>query len=152
MSRRVRVHQFILTELTRPRSQNWRACDLFGVSHWLGVPEDAEFPYTMARLQLFTRFYLDLARPTIFRVRVLWEDNPTGRRRKSARSALTPCRSRAPKRSTTARSTCTIFGSWASERTRSSCFVSERQLGRRTSWCPWLELTSMWSANHGSSP
>jgi hypothetical protein len=79
MSRRVRVHQFIVTELTRPRSQSWRACDLFGVSHWVGVPEDTEFPYTVPRLQLFTRLYLDRARPTTFRVRLLWEDHPSGK-------------------------------------------------------------------------
>ena len=72
MSRRVRVHQFVVTELTRPRSPSWRACDLFGASHWLDVPADTEFPYTVPRMSLFTRFYLDTARPTEFFVRVRW--------------------------------------------------------------------------------
>lgn len=76
MSLRVWVHQFVLTELTRPRSQTWRACDLFGASHWVDAPADTEFPYRVARMNLFTRFYLDNAKPTEFFVRVRWLQPP----------------------------------------------------------------------------
>jgi hypothetical protein len=79
MGRRVRVHQFIVTELSRPRNHTWRVSDLFGVSHWLDVPADTEFPFTLPRMQLFTRFYLTRAKPTEFRVRLLWEDHPSGK-------------------------------------------------------------------------
>ena len=78
MSRSVRVHTFLVTELVKPQSQSWRACDLFRVSHWFDVPADTEFPYTVSRLQVFTRFYLDQAKPTEFRVRVWWLDTPSG--------------------------------------------------------------------------
>lgn len=78
MSRRVRVHHFVLAELIRPESQSWRATDLFGASHWVDVPADTEFPYTVSRLQVFTRFYLDQAKPTEFRVLVSWLDHPSG--------------------------------------------------------------------------
>jgi hypothetical protein len=61
MSRRVRVHHFIVTGLARPQDPRWRACDLFRVSHWLGVPLDTEFPFTLPRIDVFVRFYL--ARP-----------------------------------------------------------------------------------------
>ena len=78
MSRRVRVHQFLLTELTRPRSRSWRACDLFGVSHWVDAPTDTEFPYLVPRMQVFARFYLENAKPTEFLVRVRWLHAPGG--------------------------------------------------------------------------
>lgn len=76
MSRRVSVHHFLLTEVTKPHNTSWRRSDLFGVSYWVDVPEDTEFPRTLPRLQLFTRFYLNRARPTDFRVRVVWLDRP----------------------------------------------------------------------------
>jgi hypothetical protein len=52
--------------------------DLFGVSHWLDVPADTEFPYTVPRIHVFTRFYLWRAKPTDFHVRVLWLSTPGG--------------------------------------------------------------------------
>lgn len=76
MSRRVRVHHFVLADVVRPQSQSWRATDLFGASHWRDVPADTEFPFTVPRMQLFTRFYLERAKPTTFRVRVSWLDSP----------------------------------------------------------------------------
>ena len=78
MSRRVRVHHFVVAQLAKPHQPAWRVCDLFGVSHWLDVPADTEFPYTLTRVQLFTRFYLFRARPVDFRVRVLWDDHLSG--------------------------------------------------------------------------
>jgi hypothetical protein len=78
MSRRVSVHHFVLAELVRPQSQTWRACDLFRVSHWVDVPADTEFPYTVPRVQVFTRFYLDRPRPVEFLVRLWWSDHPSG--------------------------------------------------------------------------
>ena len=78
MSRRGSVHHFVVTEVTKPRSPSWRRSDLFGVSYWLDVPEDTEFPKTHARLQVFTRFYLQKAKPTEFQVRVIWLDRPDG--------------------------------------------------------------------------
>jgi hypothetical protein len=74
MSRRVRVHHFVLAELARPEDPAWRVCDLFRVSHWRDVSADTEFPFTVPRMHLFTRFYLTRARPTEFRVRVSWLD------------------------------------------------------------------------------
>lgn len=76
MGRRVRVHQFLVTEHTRPRSPTWRASDLFGVSHWIDIPADTEFPFTVSRMQLFARFYLSGANPVPFRVRVVWLNAP----------------------------------------------------------------------------
>ena len=76
MSRRVRVHHFVLANLVRPENPTWRASDLFHVSHWVDVPVDTEFPYTLPRMQLFARFYLTGARPTEFRVRITWLDTP----------------------------------------------------------------------------
>lgn len=78
MSRRVRVHHFVVAQLAKPHQPAWRVCDLFGVSHWLDVPADTEFPYTLPRMQVFTRFYLNGAKPTEFRVRLLWDDHPSG--------------------------------------------------------------------------
>jgi hypothetical protein len=72
--RRVSVHHFVVTEITKPQSVAWRRSDLFGVSYWVDVPQDTEFPKTLARLHLFTRFYLSRAQPTDFRVRVVWLD------------------------------------------------------------------------------
>jgi hypothetical protein len=51
---------------------------LFGVSHWIDVPADTEFPYTVPRIQVFTRFYLWHAKPTNFRVLVSWLNTPSG--------------------------------------------------------------------------
>jgi hypothetical protein len=76
MSRQVRVHHFVLADVVRPQSQSWRAADLFGASHWVDVPEDTELPYTVTRLNAFTRFYLEQAGPTDFRIRVRWIDAP----------------------------------------------------------------------------
>lgn len=78
MSRRVRVHHFVVARVVKPQSQTWRASDLFGASHWLDVPADTEFPYTVPQLSLFTRFYLDRAKPTNFRARIWWRDHPSG--------------------------------------------------------------------------
>lgn len=78
MSRRITVHHFVLANLVRPEQPTWRASDLFHVSHWVDVPANTEFPYTVPRLQLFARFYIEQARPTEFRIRVVWEDHPSG--------------------------------------------------------------------------
>jgi hypothetical protein len=67
-----------VTEVAKPHSQTWRRSDLFGVSFWIDVPEDTEFPKTHARVQVFTRFYLRGAKPAEFRVRVIWLDRPDG--------------------------------------------------------------------------
>jgi hypothetical protein len=76
--RKVRVHHFVVASIARPQSPTWRVSDLFGVSHWLDVPADTEFPYTVPRIHVFTRFYLWRAKPTTFHVRVLWQDHPSG--------------------------------------------------------------------------
>lgn len=76
--RRVRVHHFVLAGLARPQDPTWHASDLFRVSHLYDVPADTEFPYTVPRIHVFTRFYLERAKPTDFRVRVLWLDHPSG--------------------------------------------------------------------------
>ncbi len=76
--RKVRIHHFVVAGLARPQDPAWRVSDLFRVSHWLDVPADTEFPFTVPRIHVFARFYLERARPTDFRVRVLWEDHPSG--------------------------------------------------------------------------
>jgi hypothetical protein len=78
MSRKVRLHHFVLAQIVKPQSPTWRASDLFHVSHWIDVPADTEFPYTLPRIHLFARFYLERAKPTDFRVRVWWQDHPSG--------------------------------------------------------------------------
>ena len=78
MSRRVAVHHFVVADYVRPHGPTWRTSDLLGVSHWREVPPDTEFPRTVARMQIFARFYLSRARPTEFRVRVWWLDHPSG--------------------------------------------------------------------------
>jgi hypothetical protein len=76
MSRRVTVHHFVVAGLARPQDPNWRACDLFSVSHWRDVPADTEFPFRVPRMDVFARFYLTRARPTEFRIRVVWLHPP----------------------------------------------------------------------------
>lgn len=78
MSRRITVHHLMLANLVRPETNTWRASDLFHVGYWVDVPADTEFPHTVPRMQLFARFYLTNARPTDFRIRVVWEDHPSG--------------------------------------------------------------------------
>lgn len=81
MSRRVRIHHFVVAEIVKPQTQSWRATDLFGASHWLDVPADTEFPHTIARVHLFARFYLRRAKPAEFQVRIKWLDTPNRRPR-----------------------------------------------------------------------
>jgi hypothetical protein len=56
-----------------------------GVDYWHEVPADAEFPRVIGKLDLFTRFYLQNARPAEFFVSVRWLDSPTRRGRRPAR-------------------------------------------------------------------
>jgi hypothetical protein len=120
MSRRVRVHQFILAQIAKPQTQMWRASDLFGVSHWRDVPADTEFPYTVPRMNLFTRFYLLRPRPMDFRVRIRWLDAPG--HRPSVTGVFGPFKFRLPlmRSFATTRSTCTTCGYTVSERTASN--------------------------------
>jgi hypothetical protein len=46
------------------------------VNYWRDIPADTEFPHHLARMDLFTRFYLDQAKATAFRVQVSWLDHP----------------------------------------------------------------------------
>ena len=74
------VHQLVVKGLARPQDPDWRDCDLFSVSHWRNVPADTEFPFTVPRMQLFSRFYLRRAREALCveleRERVLaWSDH-----------------------------------------------------------------------------
>ena len=78
MSRRVAVHHFVVADFVRPHGPTWRTSDLLGVSHWLDVAADTEFPYTVGRIHAFARFYLLRAKPTDFRVRVSWLNAPGG--------------------------------------------------------------------------
>lgn len=82
MSRRVSVHHFVLTKLSRRHSPAQTAWDLLDVDYWRQVPGDTEFPRVYGQLDLFTRFYLDCAQPVEFRVHVWWEDHPGRQRRR----------------------------------------------------------------------
>lgn len=74
MSKRVQVHHFVAANLVRPENNLWLASDLFHVSHWLDVPADTEFPYTVSRLHVFARFFLRDTREREFKIRLLWDD------------------------------------------------------------------------------
>lgn len=78
MSRRVSVHHFVANNTTRRYGPGNRTSDLLGVDYQQDVPADAEFPRMLARMDLFTRFYLDRAKPADFFVRVWWNDHPGG--------------------------------------------------------------------------
>lgn len=77
MSRRVRVHHFVANLTTRQYGSH-PTSDLLGVDYWHEVPADTEFPRTIGRIDLFTRFYLVHARPVKFTVKIWWNDHPSG--------------------------------------------------------------------------
>src|SRR5688500_15573374 len=77
MSRRVRVHHFVANLTTRQYGPH-PTSDLLGVDYIHDVPADAEFPRTILRMDLFTRFYLEQARPCEFFAQVWWIDHPSG--------------------------------------------------------------------------
>jgi hypothetical protein len=74
----VSVHHFVANLTTRRYGPGQRTSDLLVVDYWHDVPPDTEFPHSIARMDLFTRFYLDQARPAVFRVQVTWLDHPGG--------------------------------------------------------------------------
>jgi hypothetical protein len=84
MSRRVRVHAF-LAAATVSQSGLHPTSNLLGVDYWHEVPADAEFPRTIARLDLFTRFYLQNASPTEFIITIRWLDSPSRQERRPVR-------------------------------------------------------------------
>ncbi|HEV3387025.1 MAG TPA: hypothetical protein VG097_19560 [Gemmata sp.] len=84
MSRKVSVHHFV-ANMTTSQSGAHPTSNLLGVDYWYDVPPDAEFPRTIAWMDLFTRFYLLKAKPVEFYIRVLWQDAPERSRRKIAR-------------------------------------------------------------------
>ena len=77
MSRRVTVHHFVANLTTRQYGEH-PTSDLLGVDYIHDVPADAEFPRTILRMDLFTRFYLEQARPSEFFAQVWWIDHPSG--------------------------------------------------------------------------
>jgi hypothetical protein len=83
MSRRIAVHHFV-TNLTTRQFGPHPTSDLLGVDYVYEVPPDTEFPRALARVDLFTRFYLWSAQPCEFFVRVWWLDAP---RKRSGRLA-----------------------------------------------------------------
>ncbi|MBA4065884.1 MAG: hypothetical protein C0501_19625 [Isosphaera sp.] len=78
MSRRVSVHHFVVSKLARNHGPGQTAWDLLDVDYWRTVPADTEFPKLFGQLDVFTRFYMEQARPTVFRVQVSWVDHPSG--------------------------------------------------------------------------
>lgn len=80
MGRRVSVHHFVANLTTRQYGPH-PTSDLLGVDYVHEVPADAEFPRWLARVDLFTRFYLRRAAPVDFWVRVWWLDAPRQRTR-----------------------------------------------------------------------
>ena len=66
MSRRVAVHHFVENETTRTYGVGNRTSDLLRVNYWHDVPADTEFPRSLMRMDLFTRFYLEKAKPCEF--------------------------------------------------------------------------------------
>ena len=75
MSRRVAVHHFVANLTTRQYGPH-PTSDLLGVDYWHDVPPDTEFPRTITRMDVFTRFYLRRANPVEFSVRIRWLDTP----------------------------------------------------------------------------
>src|SRR5690349_21358990 len=84
MSRRVSVHHFVMNATTT-QSGPHPTSNLLGVDYWYDVPSDAEFPRVMGKVDLFTRFYLQQAKPTEFYVSVRWADAPDVQRRRVTR-------------------------------------------------------------------
>src|SRR5262245_4459786 len=84
MARRVAVHHFVANMTTRQYGQH-PTSDLLGVDYIHEVPADTEFPRWLPRIDVFTRFYLNQAKPTKFLIRVIW---------RSAPEALRPCQQR----------------------------------------------------------
>jgi hypothetical protein len=84
MSRSVAVHHFVANLTTRQYGSH-PTSDLLGVDYTYDVPADTEFPRRLARIDLFTRFYLDRAGPTDFYVLVRWTDSPDDQRRRVGR-------------------------------------------------------------------
>ncbi len=82
--RRVSVHHFV-ANLTTTQSGMHPTSNLLGVDYWYDVPPDTEFPRTIGRMDLFTRFYLLRAKPVEFFIRVLWLDAPERSRREIGR-------------------------------------------------------------------
>lgn len=80
MSRRVAVHHFV-ANATTTQSGLHPTSNLLGVDYWHDVPADTEFPRRIARMDLFTRFYLAKAKLVVFFVWVLWVDPPKGKPR-----------------------------------------------------------------------
>jgi hypothetical protein len=78
MSRRVSAHHFVVSKLARSHGPGQTAWDLLDIDYWRTVSADAEFPKVFGRLDAFARFYLEQARPTVFRVQVSWVDHPSG--------------------------------------------------------------------------
>ena len=76
MSRRVAVHHFVENETTRTYGVGNRTSDLLRVNYWHDVPADTEFPRSLMRMDLFTRFYLEKAKPCEFYLQVWWLDHP----------------------------------------------------------------------------
>jgi hypothetical protein len=78
MSWRVAVHHFVANLTTRQYGPH-PTSDLLGVDYVHSVPADTEFPRWLAKVDLFTRFYLTAAKPTEFLIRVSWRDAPSSR-------------------------------------------------------------------------
>lgn len=78
MSRKLSVHHFVANETTRTYGSGNRTSDLLRVNYWHDVPADTEFPRTLLRMDLFTRFYLERAKPCEFYLQVWWLDHPSG--------------------------------------------------------------------------
>jgi hypothetical protein len=74
--KRVSVHHFVASSITRQYGTH--TSDLLGVDYWYEVPPDTEFPRTIVRMDLFTRFYLQRAKPTEFFIQIWWMDHPSG--------------------------------------------------------------------------
>jgi|HubBroStandDraft_5_1064220.scaffolds.fasta_scaffold156095_2 hypothetical protein len=73
---KVTVHHFVASTVTRQYGTH--TSDLLGVDYWREVPSDTEFPKTIIRMDLFTRFYLERAKATEFFVKIWWIDHPSG--------------------------------------------------------------------------
>jgi hypothetical protein len=75
MGNRVAVHHFVVNLTTRQYGPS-PTSDLLGVNYWFTVPADAEFPRWLTRVDVFTRFYVQNAKPVEFIIAVKWLDDP----------------------------------------------------------------------------
>ena len=84
---RLSVHHFV-ANLTTTRHGSSTTWNLLGVDYWFAHPAEIEFPRIVARLDLFTRFFVRRVKSARFVVFVRWLDAPRPADRQIHRSPV----------------------------------------------------------------